>query len=629
MTAKPQTKRPMNETEETPTENEPELIGLAPITGTLEGASATYSPEDNKLRLYPAARLEPELYARVKAHGFSWAPKQGLFVAPMWTPQRADLLIALCGEIGDEDKSLVERAEERADRFEDYSDKRGQEAEGARKAAARIADNIPFGQPILIGHHSERHARRDAEKIENGMRKAVSLWETSAYWTERAAGALHAAKYKERADVRARRIKKLESEERKMRKNIAEAEALIRTGWNVLRVADEDGKAETARALALDLLNYHGNGLWSELRDNKITTEDAACSIIVRSEATARWALRWALHTANRLTYERAMLGEQGGTVADQTKPEVGGGVQCWASPGYGKGWAYIVKVNRVTVTVRDCYDGIGKRTFPRNVPFDKLRGVMTKAKIAELRAQGLIGDCQGGIGFYVLGTPAEKVETVEESKDRVHAEAVARVEEKQKPQAADFAAMKDSLRAGVSVVTAPQLFPTPPELATRLIALADLQPGQRILEPSAGTGNLIKAAWDYCAGADTIKITALELSSPVSLQLVKLRDSMIGANITNISILCRDFLTVEGFEIGEFDRVIMNPPFADGADIKHIEHALGFLKPGGRLAAICANGPRQRDRLMPQADTWIDLPPGSFASQGTNVNCAICIFTA
>lgn len=73
--------------------------------------TATYSPEDNKLRLYPDARLSKEDYARFKAAGFKWAPKQELFVAPMWTPERADLLEETCGEIGDEDKSLVERSE--------------------------------------------------------------------------------------------------------------------------------------------------------------------------------------------------------------------------------------------------------------------------------------------------------------------------------------------------------------------------------------------------------------------------------------------------------------------------------------------------------------------------------------
>ena len=49
---------------------------------------------------------------------------------------------------------------------------------GGRAAAAfgavrRIADNIPFGQPILVGHHSEGRARRDAERIRRGMDRGV------------------------------------------------------------------------------------------------------------------------------------------------------------------------------------------------------------------------------------------------------------------------------------------------------------------------------------------------------------------------------------------------------------------------------------------------------------------------
>ncbi|WP_143760198.1 DUF3560 domain-containing protein, partial [Colwellia marinimaniae] len=86
---------------------------------------------------------------------------------PMWTPAREDLLMELCGEIGDEDTSLVERAEERADRFEDYSDKRADDAAAARNAVQAIGQRFEFGQPILVGHHSERKARKDAERMEN------------------------------------------------------------------------------------------------------------------------------------------------------------------------------------------------------------------------------------------------------------------------------------------------------------------------------------------------------------------------------------------------------------------------------------------------------------------------------
>ena len=89
------------------------------------------------------------------------------------------------------------------------------------------------------------------------------------------------------------------------------------------------------------------------------------------------------------------------------------------------------------------------------------------------------------------------------------------------------------------------------------------------------------------------------------------------------------DFLEQNG-NLGQFDRIVMNPPFENGADIKHIQHAMKMLKPGGRLVAICANGPRQQATLKPLAENsggWYeDLPAGTFASQGTNVNTALLL---
>ena len=43
--------------------------------------SATYSPDDNKLRLYSATRLDKETYERVKDAGFRWAPSMGAWQA--------------------------------------------------------------------------------------------------------------------------------------------------------------------------------------------------------------------------------------------------------------------------------------------------------------------------------------------------------------------------------------------------------------------------------------------------------------------------------------------------------------------------------------------------------------------
>lgn len=150
---------------------------LAAITMTApEAASpvqmyrATYSPDDNKLRLYAASRLDPETYKKVHDAGFRWAPKQALFVAPAWTPGREDVLLSLAGEIEDEDSTLAERQEARAERFTGYSGKRASESAQALDEVERLAAMIPPGQPILVGHHSERRARQKKASMKGAGR---------------------------------------------------------------------------------------------------------------------------------------------------------------------------------------------------------------------------------------------------------------------------------------------------------------------------------------------------------------------------------------------------------------------------------------------------------------------------
>ncbi|MDC3642248.1 DUF3560 domain-containing protein, partial [Escherichia coli] len=108
--------------------------------------------------------------------------------------------------------------------------KRASESAQALDEVERLAAMIPPGQPILVGHHSERRARRDAQRIENGMKRAVMLFERAEYWEERARSALLHAKYKERPDVRWRRIKKIEADLRKAEKTIAQSQKYL-TMW--------------------------------------------------------------------------------------------------------------------------------------------------------------------------------------------------------------------------------------------------------------------------------------------------------------------------------------------------------------------------------------------------------------
>ncbi len=101
---------------------------------------------------------------------------------------------------------------------------------------------------------------------------------------------------------------------------------------------------------------------------------------------------------------------------------------------------------------------------------------------------------------------------------------------------------------------------------------------------------------------------------------------SSLTVHYSGVTVVNGDFLEQNG-NLGSFDVCLMNPPFApSAADIKHITHAVRFLKPGGHLVAICANGPRQREALMDLADYWEDLPAGTFEASGTGVNTALLV---
>lgn len=65
------------------------------------------------------------------------------------------------------------KQERRRERLEGAADRARAESERAFGASRRVLDAIPFGQPILVGHHSERRHRRDIEKSDRAMRKGI------------------------------------------------------------------------------------------------------------------------------------------------------------------------------------------------------------------------------------------------------------------------------------------------------------------------------------------------------------------------------------------------------------------------------------------------------------------------
>lgn len=327
--------------------------------------TATYSPEDNKLRLYPACRLSPDEYAEFKAAGFRWAPKQELFVAPRWTPAREDLLLKYCGEIGDEDYSYEERAADRAERFTDYRDKR-------RSEAGDLADSFDAG-PAAFGHQNQRRAERQASRHDRLRTHAVSQWGKAEYWQQRTAGVISHALHKSNPRTRRGRILTLESE---LRKHAGGLDKCIKQ-WEAWQAVRDCENADEATKAAKHLANYETGGcrfthprtgkescLYYLLDDanDPLTGHEAAAMYLAKFRDPTdedSYSHRWSRHYELRLTYERAMLGEEGGA-ASEADIEPGGWIRPSARDvGFGRahvnvnGWCQVLSVHRSPATKR------------------------------------------------------------------------------------------------------------------------------------------------------------------------------------------------------------------------------------------------------------------------------------
>ena len=163
-----------------------------------------------------------------------------------------------------------------------------------------------------------------------------------------------------------------------------------------------------------------------------------------------------------------------------------------------------------------------------------------------------------------------------------------------------------------------PGFFPTPESLAKRMAEIADLKPGMKVLEPSAGTGRLADAA--KAKGAEVV---AAEVDS-------RLRDILAKKGHTLVE---RDFTAMK--PEASFDRILMNPPFEKGQDMAHVRAAYEHLKPGGKMVAIMGEGGFFRsDKQATEFRSWLDrvggtsekLPEGTFKESNTGVNTRLVV---
>ena len=166
-----------------------------------EDNTATYCPEDNKLRLY-VGRVPRDEYLALKKEGWTSTPKQDCDFVASWEISRENTALSYAGFILDEDQSPTDRAADRAERFSIYREKR-------REEAHTLADNYE-SKPDAYGYQSQEKAERAAARRDKLGAKSYNQWEKAEYWQTRTAGVISNAMYKLKPSVRMGRIKIIE-----------------------------------------------------------------------------------------------------------------------------------------------------------------------------------------------------------------------------------------------------------------------------------------------------------------------------------------------------------------------------------------------------------------------------------
>jgi hypothetical protein len=167
------------------------------------------------------------------------------------------------------------------------------------------------------------------------------------------------------------------------------------------------------------------------------------------------------------------------------------------------------------------------------------------------------------------------------------------------------------------------QFFETPEALASRMVQLAEVTSGHRVLEPSAGAGAIIRQIRRLCP----------ELRMPVAFFELEEARARALASWPVVKFRGADFMAYQPRPI--YQRIIANPPFRGGQDVDHVTRMYEWLAPGGRIVSITSPGWTYRDDVRHSTfRLWMDanghhredIQAGTFAASGTNVRALLLI---
>ncbi|MBF6213150.1 class I SAM-dependent methyltransferase [Nocardia puris] len=171
--------------------------------------------------------------------------------------------------------------------------------------------------------------------------------------------------------------------------------------------------------------------------------------------------------------------------------------------------------------------------------------------------------------------------------------------------------------------------FATPDQLAMRIVAgehseIAALEPGELVLEPSAGDGALVRAILHT---NPTVRVTAVEPEPE--------RAATLGHD-PRVTVEATTFERFAATAIQQFSCVVMNPPFAlprrPTVWMDHLYAAWNLLVDGGQLLAVVPSGVTYRaDRDFRNVREFIasyggyeELPSDAFSASGTKIRTVL-----
>ena len=179
-----------------------------------KGIEATYNVATGWMRIVFDEKPSRETLDQLKAEGFRYRPRSRAWVAKH-SYIREELLEKLAGLV--EDVNIPVDYEGKAEYYQSKAAKTKGEAEELYGEAKRKMDFIPFGQPILVGHHSEKRHRKDIETIGKKMRKSFETSEKARQYQETAERYTEKAEGRENPVTILNRIEKLEKDLNKLK----------------------------------------------------------------------------------------------------------------------------------------------------------------------------------------------------------------------------------------------------------------------------------------------------------------------------------------------------------------------------------------------------------------------------